>query len=262
MAAKTKRKKQTRNTGRRDGRPGCLSRLLFIAFLIIALTAAVTVFFKINRIQVEGAERYTAEQLRLESGVEVGDNLIFLNKVAVSRRLYSALPYINDIKISRRLPDTLIIEITEAREVGIIKGEKGYWITDEKGKLLANVSSKQSGLVEVTGVTLQAPEAGSTANFGAEDNTKLTTLTETIALLEQRNMLKDTGSIGLLYVYDVEFEYLGRFLVKLGMPESLDYKLDFLEKILNEEIGKNERGIIDLTDLMETGEARFIPEGS
>jgi cell division protein FtsQ len=259
MAFKMANKKSSRkrNAGRRGGRPGCLSRLLFFLFLAIAMVAAIVVFFKINRINVEGAERYTSSEIRENSGVSVGDNLVFLNKIAVTRKIFSKLPYVDEIKISRKLPDTLIISVTEAKEFAFVENEGSIWYIDKKGKLLEKAAARRDELIEVTGVVLIRPVAGENVKFGDTDTGKIKTMTDFFSAITTNNIPGITR-VDLSQVYDIEFEYLGRFTVKFGAPEAIDYKLAFLGEIVGElELG--DKGTIDLSELMETEEARFIP---
>ena len=58
--------------------------------------------------------------------------------------------------------------------------------------------------------------------------------------------------------YNVEFKYLDRFIVKLGMPEHLDYKIDCLKEVVGY-LSTADTGIIDLSELIDKKPARFIP---
>ena len=62
-------------------RRGAFSRLLRPLSLLLAaaaIVAALTMFFKVESIQVAGASRYQADEIIAASGVEPGDNLVLL----------------------------------------------------------------------------------------------------------------------------------------------------------------------------------------
>ena len=56
--------------------------------------------------------------------------------------------------------------------------------------------------------------------------------------------------------YDIRFNYLERFTVEIGSTENLDRKLQYLHTIIEEKLGDNARGTLDLSDIQT---ARFIP---
>ena len=252
------RKKRTGKAGRRKG-SGCLSRLILFLLIVFALVAASTIFFKISRVNVYGNERYSSEQIRATTGIGIGDNLLFLNKIAATRGVLSELPYVNDIRISRQLPDTLLIEIVEAEEFAHIRSGVDIWYIDDTGKLLRKNGESTKGLIEVTGVELDKPEEGAVANFGEQGGGKLDILENTFETLVGEGIEDRVQQIDLSEVYGVKMSFDDRFLVKLGMPESLEYKLQYLLKAIGE-LETNAKGTMDLSELMESGIARFIPD--
>ena len=101
------------NRKRRRGSFGFLYKVLSMLVICGCLVAALTLFFRVNTIVVTGQQRYTQDQIVEASGVGVGDNLFLLNKYAVAGSIRTALPYVDEIRINRKLPDTLLIEIKE-----------------------------------------------------------------------------------------------------------------------------------------------------
>ena len=112
-----KRKKR-----RRRGGLSRLLRPLSVILAAVAVVAALTLFFKVETIEVTGANRYQAEEIIAASGVEIGDNLILLDRWRVSQRIYTSLPYITDVRPKQKFPNTLDIEVTETRAAAAIQG--------------------------------------------------------------------------------------------------------------------------------------------
>ena len=52
--------------------------------------------------------------------------------------------------------------------------------------------------------------------------------------------------------YNIVITYGDRFTVELGMPESLEYKLTYLDEVFAK-LGEEKKGRIDLSKLMEKG---------
>ena len=117
-----KRKKKRR----RRGGLGRLLRPLSFLIAAIAMVTALTLFFKVETIVVTGAGRYTAEEIIAASGVETGDNLVLLDRYRVSQRIYTALPYITDVRPRQEFPSTLNIEVTETRIAAAIQVAGGH----------------------------------------------------------------------------------------------------------------------------------------
>ncbi|MEO7032372.1 MAG: FtsQ-type POTRA domain-containing protein [Polyangiaceae bacterium] len=87
--------------------------------------------FAIHSVDLVGAKRSTLEQLKAASGINLGDNIFALDTDAVEKKLLEN-PWISEVKVTRRLPGTLRIELTE-REVAavVVLAEHLYLVTRE-----------------------------------------------------------------------------------------------------------------------------------
>ena len=74
---------QRRRANRRQRFFHAVGRILFIGILVAAAILALTIFFKVNTISVEGAMRYSAEEIVTNMDVREGDNLYLWNKFKV-----------------------------------------------------------------------------------------------------------------------------------------------------------------------------------
>ena len=83
--------------------------LLCLVLICAAILAAVTVFFKVKKVIVSGESRYSAEEVLEAAGIAEGENLFFLNKVAITNRIFRDRPYLDTVSIRRRFPDTVEI---------------------------------------------------------------------------------------------------------------------------------------------------------
>mgnify|MGYP002508281195 CR=1 FL=1 len=57
--------------------------------------------------EVTGSSRYQAGEVAAASGVELGDNLVLLDKYHIAQRIYTELPYVTEARINRKFPSTL-----------------------------------------------------------------------------------------------------------------------------------------------------------
>lgn len=70
-------------------------------------------FFNAKTITLEGLSRYSAEDVLASTGIDVGRNLYSISESELENILIDKYPYISDVDIGRKLPDELILRITE-----------------------------------------------------------------------------------------------------------------------------------------------------
>ena len=61
------------NRRHRRGNSGFLYKLLSVLVICGAVVAALTLFFRVDRIEVTGMERYTEDEVIAASGIDIGD---------------------------------------------------------------------------------------------------------------------------------------------------------------------------------------------
>ncbi|HEY0465779.1 MAG TPA: FtsQ-type POTRA domain-containing protein, partial [Polyangiaceae bacterium] len=87
--------------------------------------------FAIHTVDLVGAKRLTLEQLKTDSGVSVGLNIFALDTEAAERKLLEN-PWIAEVKMTRRLPSTLRIELSEREASAVVAlGDRLYLVTHE-----------------------------------------------------------------------------------------------------------------------------------
>lgn len=255
MAKTRRRPRQSRR-----GSPGCLSVLFLLICVIAAAVAAIFIFFKMRTVEVVGAEHYTPEQVASASRAEIGSNLVFISKGRMTHGIFGELPYVSEVRINRKLPDTLVITVSETHAAAFAADGGVFWLIDPSGKLLERRLERPSGIMEITGAKPLMPVVGSKVDFGEESELKLSTFVAAVDALERSGFIGQVQSIDISGVYDLSMRCCGRFSVDLGAPEELDYKLEYLNAIINDKLRPNQKGSIDLSKLIEKGEARFLEE--
>jgi len=84
-----------------------------------------TPLLNIKEIVVSGGKRVTREDIIGLSGISQGDNLIAVNSKIVMMRIKKE-PWIETVKIRKKIPDRLIIEVSERRPVAMVNMEDLY----------------------------------------------------------------------------------------------------------------------------------------
>ncbi len=230
-----------------------------LSFLIItaALAFGVSVFFRVSTITVVGADKYSQEEIIEASGIEVGDNLVLMNRAAVENRISQKLIYIGNVKVSRKLPTTVEIDVSESGTIASVETETGLWLIDRQCRLLEECSLAQAEeYIKVIGFSALSPTTGNTVSVGDEDKPKITYLQDILAAMSAQEMLADVGKVDVSNIANAEFEYLGRFKVKLGRQDNTEYKLGLLKSAVFQ-LDPEEKGTMDLS---ENKRAQFSPE--
>jgi cell division protein FtsQ len=87
--------------------------------------------FAIRSVDLVGSKRLTREQLQTDSGIALGANIFALDTDAAERKLLDN-PWISEVKLTRRLPSTLRLELTEREAAAVVAlGERLYLVTRE-----------------------------------------------------------------------------------------------------------------------------------
>lgn len=250
------------NKRKKRRRRGGLGRLLRpLSFLLAAgaVVAALTMFFKVENIQVTGASRYQASEIIAASGVEPGDNLVLLDRYRVSQRIYTALPYITDVQPRPKFPNTLEIEVTETRAAAAIQGSGGWWLLSAGGKILeAADASLAAEYPQITGILAEEP-AVSTALVLPEDGTiTAQRLQELLAVLAAQEALPLVDSIDCASPRELVLRYDGRFRVELHYDADFDFKVTCLLSAVDK-LEPNQKGTLRM-NMSDDYEVRFIPD--
>ena len=220
-----------------------------LIFLLIcaALVLGMSVFFRVAKIEVVGNSIYTAEEVVEASGIGTGDNLFFINRFSAASRIFSKLPYVDKAKVTRALPNRVTITIQESSAMAYVQADGGYWVLDQNCKLLKSVTeSELTGLARVDGITPVEPKVGEVLNAGEADAPKVTYLAAILGQLLTRDMASKVTVIDLSDASNPGFTYDGRFTVRLGANENVEYKFGMLQSAVSQ-LTASDAGTIDLS---------------
>lgn len=240
---------------RRRGSFSFLYKLLSTLVICACLVAALTLFFRVDTIVITGEERYSEQEILDATGIQTGDNLYLMNKNDVASRMVEALPYLKNVRINRKLPDTLLIEVTECSTPLAVIQDGSAWLVSPgdkaRGKLKI-VDQLEAGAAAdygvIDGCSLLAPSVGGQLALATEYTSQQESLEKLMHALEDAGMLDQVDAVHLDDLSVLTMDYAGRFAVELPYGADYAYKLQFLELTLaKEEIQNIASGTIDLT---------------
>lgn len=132
----------------------CIVVILVIGLVVVANSGICS----IDKITVKGNKNYTAAEIVNMSGVKTGDNLFRTRKGKIKDNLKGD-SYVREVKIERKLPNELVIRITEREEVAYLPYGKKYIVIDNQGYVL-NTVDKNPELTMIGGMTIKTMNKG------------------------------------------------------------------------------------------------------
>lgn len=249
----------TRKYKRKKRKSGGGFFLSVLTFLVVvgAIVMSLTVFLKVSEIEVSGTTRYDAKDIIKTSGIETGDNMFMINKFEVAERILDEYPYIEQIKIRRKLPDKFTFEIKERVPIAYIMSGETRWLIDRNAYIVELLDGSATiNVPKITGAVVLTPRVGTRLTLENED--QLPVLCEVLKALSLTEMIPHIDRIETDKFYDIKMVYGSRFMVKLGDVTSLTRKLEMLQLVI-EELSDFDKGTIDVSAVKE---ARFKPDSN
>ena len=272
--------RQRKNRGPRDWRRGRFLGL-YIFLAVLAATAAIAasciIFFKVSTVEVylrdaegntasvEQSKHYSRQEIVEASGVQLGDNLLMLNKNQAIARILTRLPYISSVSMHKRYPGTLSLTVTENEPVAAIQtGKQSWWLVDVNGKLLQQAAGSQSCMV-VMGLTLVEPRSGELIrvpdgtigvtsggnNVPPSQQLQRSSLLQLLHPLQDYDLQSKVRSVDLTSESELVLDYDGRLKVKIPLDADYDYCIKYFARILTDYIdvkwSDKDKGVLDMT---------------
>lgn len=259
-------------------------QLISVLSVVIAMMIGLSVFFKVGRITVSGAETYQPWTIVENSGISKGDNLLTFSRAKAVSQILANCPYVKDVRIGIKLPDTVNIEIVESDVVYAIKDDQGtWWLMNSDAKVSEMINgSRASNYTQVLGVTLSSPKIGETG-VATEIQTEQTDPTEEVAgtmptvaaivisgaqrlntakeilkALEDNDIVGEAASVDVTDVDNIELWYGSRYQVELGDSNNLTYKIACMyDAIL--QMSDYETGVLDVSFNTWTDQVAYTP---
>ncbi|MCH5352888.1 MAG: FtsQ-type POTRA domain-containing protein [Acutalibacter sp.] len=232
--------------------------VFFLALIMTTATAILAIFllFKISDIQVTGdvLEGHSDEEIIRIADCRIGGNLVFLSTGKSEKDLKTQIPYIQEVKLIRHLPNTLEIRVKAAQVAACVSGGSGWLCVNEDGKVLETRGSPQDGILQILGLTPPETEPGTVLQL--EDSIAQTACTTILRTLQGLGLTGEFTRADLSDLSDIRLIYQNRIEFQLGSTLELDYKIELGCRAL-EKLGSNERGIMNLALSGDTKRAVF-----
>ena len=193
--------------------------------------------FDICKIEIIGNAQVEQEEILELSKIKMGDNIFLCNKIQTKSNLETH-PYIQETKITRKLPDKILIEITEKQKAYQIQVEEGYAYIDNQGYALEISSIKiDKPLLQGNVTTLENIIPGNRLNQGdlerLNDVLKIVKNSEEIQIQDQITTINIENKNN----YIIALQNLKK-VIYLGDTSNLANKMLYIKAIIEREAQK------------------------
>ncbi len=229
------KKKQRKAKKRRKLTPFLIVVSLFIlaAFVYLCLT----MLFNVDRIEIVGNTLYEDHDLTETSGIEKGENLFEVDTEYAENKLYSVYSYIEEVEVKRSFPNAVTITIVEAEPFTVIEEADGYTLVSAGGKVLERgLEEPPYGMMTVRGL--------STVTSTEDDQKRMELMKLIVNAMRELNM-EGYNFLDLSDTLEITMIYQNRVKVILGNELQLEYKLQFAEKVICENLPKTGYQLVD-----------------
>lgn len=121
---------------------------VLLAAALVAWAVLATSLLGVRRIEVSGADIARPDDVRAVAAVAAGTPLARVDTDAVAARVGSLAP-VRSVVVGRRLPGTLIIEVTERTAVAVVPTGGRFVLIDEDGVVFRTLASRPTHLPQV-----------------------------------------------------------------------------------------------------------------
>jgi cell division protein FtsQ len=207
---------------------------LYVAVLTILLSLGLALFlrssaFGIEHLTVQGLKLIPeSEILKLANGIQ-GQNVLLFDQEGLTYKLLLH-PLVQSVQFQRKLPHTLIIQVTERTPVALVVVPKGVIEVDAQGTFLRRLESwPETDQPVITGITL-ADTVGPGQNLGSPS------LTAALSLLGQAptGLLTQIGELHVDATQQITLFLTSGVEVRLGQANNWKDKLNALLQLVSD----------------------------
>ena len=241
-----------------------LIQLLTVTAVVAALVLGMSVFFKVKTIMISGVETYSAWTVREASGISEGDGLLTFSKTRAIAKIHASLPYVDDVRIGIKLPDTVIIYIEEMAVSYAVESTQGdWWLINSDGRVVEQTTANAaSSHTKVLGVKLDSPiegndavaandvpqetlESGEAVPQAVTGAQRLSSALQILKALEANDIVGQAASVDVSSLEDVTLWYGSRYEVMLGDTANMEYKIACMNDAILD-LSEYQSGILDI----------------
>lgn len=221
-------------------------RILLFGIILICVLITLCLklpFFNIKNIVVENNNIISSDEIIKQSGIVKGNNIFTVSLKSYKDNIKQN-PYVMDVNIHKKFPDTISIMINERKAAFYAQSEKKYIIIDKNGIVLEKKDNLNGmKLIRLDGFNTNSSEIGKVIK--CDDERKLKSISLLTDAVFQNNSLKLT-TVDISDALNLK-AYINNMCIFLGSPEELDKKLNKAINIVVQQNLKDKKGYVDVS---------------
>ncbi|MFA5575986.1 MAG: FtsQ-type POTRA domain-containing protein [Tissierellaceae bacterium] len=210
-------------------------RIIFRLFLLIVIAFSIGIyainsdFFLIKNITVLGNNKLSKENIITAVPINIGENILRIS-IKEGEKSLLKLPYIKEIKVKRKFPRDILINIVERKEIAQIKRDFSLLLVDEEGYILDVINEEKEKLPIFHGISVGNLKAGESLNL-SED------IGHNLDFIKEANIIGILTKMDEIYMVDnnnVSIVLNNSINVAFGTINNVEYKLKLLNEVLKD----------------------------
>lgn len=186
-------------------------------------------FFALKKIEVNGCNTVPKELIIELSALAPGTNLFKLDVHDAVAKI-EMHPVIKSVIISRKIPHTVVLQITERTPVALVVGHDCYLAVDVEGKYIKQMNDLLDlNLPVISGVTVKE-NSGPGTNLSSPG---LDAALQLVSLMEEP-FLKNVTEIQAATPQSLTLKMLQGVEIRFGEPKNIDWKFEIIKELLME----------------------------
>ena len=228
--------------------------LMGIALLIfIVMLLMLSPWFNIKNIEINGLETLDKADIIRQVKLDKTTNILSFNNFIVKRRLKNNY-YIESVKITKKLPNTIIIDISERQIVGYVPYINDYMYIDESGMVVDIKSSYTEQLPIIYGLSFESFTIGK--RLKTDNDEAFSVVMDITNAIKDKENLKQILKIDISNLEDVHL-YTENLDIILGNREALNIKINTLNEIVKN-FKPEEKGFLYIDDINKPPIFKYI----
>ncbi len=233
-----------------------LAMAIVFVLLSTCVVLSLTVFFKIEVLEVEGTTRYDHEAIIAQAMIGPGDNLLLSQTGPGESNIPEKFPYIEEVSISKHLPNRIVIAVQEAEPVSVLESSRKYVVLSAKGKVLEINDRMKYDVPLVMGARLGEIEEGKEVSY-SDENLKAH-LDKLITELSEQG-LKDVTTVDLSNTQKIRLVRKNGYTIIMGSFEDISYKIHTAAGIMEEQpLKAGQTAVLDVSLSSQDSRRSFL----
>ncbi len=226
-----------------------IGRKIFYVAVGASLTALIAViciivFFGLKKVEIQGNNRYTEEQILEACGFSASDNLFGVDLKKIEKQIIKKYPYISNVTFKRVLPSTLIIKVTEDAPSYCAEVYGDYFLLSSDLRVISKHDIYEDiEVLDMSVIYLKLPQVeravqGERIVFDKSSN--YGHIMEFLTLLRKHEIYNRTDCIDASDRYHLVLYTDGsRYKIDIGTSDNLDTKIKFVKKVIETHYSEN-----------------------